>query len=114
MTTGRIAGETVVWLKRRREDLSKANLAEYKNARLDETFVMKDLKKYKRIPEFLHANKQVFGLYPKLVNAAAQTWFRVDGADKLTKEKEILRSFRKGRSLPGLINDAFRLARSWR
>jgi len=26
MTTGRIAGETVVWLKRRREELSKANL----------------------------------------------------------------------------------------
>ena len=64
--------------------------------------------------EFLHSNKHVFGLYPRLVSAAAQTWFRVDGADKLTKEKEILRSFRKGRSLPGLIGDAFKLARSWR
>lgn len=113
MTTGRIAGETVVWLKRRREEMSKANLAEYLR-RLETTFVMKDLKKYKKIPEFLHGNKQVFGLYPKLLNAAAQTWFRVDGADKLTKEKEILRSFRKGRSLPGLIGDAYKFARSWR
>jgi len=56
---------------------------------------MKDLKKYRKIPEFLHSNKHVFGLYPRLVSAAAQTWFRVDGADKLTKEKEILRSFRR-------------------
>jgi electron transfer flavoprotein-quinone oxidoreductase len=113
MTTGRIAGETVVWLKRRQEELSKANLAEYKR-RLDATFVIKDLKKYKKIPEFLHGNKQVFGLYPRLLTAAAQTWFRVDGADKLSKEKEILKSFRKGRSLPGLIGDAFKLARAWR
>ncbi|HTV32485.1 MAG TPA: FAD-dependent oxidoreductase [Methylocella sp.] len=113
MTTGRIAGETIVWLKRRRDEFSKANLMEYKR-RLEATFVMKDLKKYKKIPEFLHNNKQVFGLYPKLFNAAAQTWFRVDGADKRTKEKEILQSFRKGRSLPGLIGDAFKLARAWR
>ena len=113
MTTGRIAGETVVSLKRRRVELSKANLAEYKR-RLDATFVIKDLKKYKKIPEFLHSNKQVFGLYPRLLTSAAQTWFRVDGADKRSKEKEILKSFRKGRSLPGLIGDAFKLARAWR
>ena len=113
MTTGRIAGETIVWLKRRREEMSKANLAEYKR-RLDQTFVMKDLKKYKNIPGFLHSNKQVFGLYPRLLSAAAQTWLRVDGIDKLTKEKQILKSFRKGRTLRGLIGDAFKLARAWR
>lgn len=113
MTTGRIAAETAVWLKRRREEMSKANLGEYRR-RLDQTFVMKDLKKYKNIPEFLHGNKQVFNLYPKLLSAAAQTWLRVDGADKLTKEKEIFRSFREGRTLRGMIGDAFKLARAWR
>ncbi|WP_044559139.1 FAD-dependent oxidoreductase [Azospirillum sp. B4] len=113
MTTGRIAGETVVWLKRRREATSKENLAEYQR-RLNETFVMKDLKKYRRIPDFLHRNKQVFGLYPKLISAAAQTWFRVDGVDKRTKEKQIFKALRQGRTLPGLIGDAVKLARSWR
>ncbi|MEA1675917.1 FAD-dependent oxidoreductase [Nitrospirillum sp. BR 11163] len=113
MTTGRIAGETVVWLKRRREVATEANLAEYQR-RLEETFVMKDLKKYRRIPNFLHRNKQIFGVYPRLLSAAAQTWFRVDGVDKRAKEKQIFQSFRKGRSLPGLIGDAFKLARSWR
>lgn len=113
MTTGRLAGETIVWLKRRREEFSKANLAEYRR-RLEETFVMKDLKKYRKIPDFLHGNKHVFDLYPKLFSGAMQSWFRVDGKDKLTKEKEIMTSFRKGRSVLGLIGDAFKLARAWR
>ena len=30
MTSGRIAGETIVWLKRRREPCTAANLAEYR------------------------------------------------------------------------------------
>ncbi|MDR3463994.1 MAG: FAD-dependent oxidoreductase [Beijerinckiaceae bacterium] len=113
MTTGRIAGETVIALKHRGAAMSKANLAAYKRT-LDETFVMKDLKKYKRIPALLHRNKQLFGLYPRLLTAAAQTWFRVDGVDKRSKENAILRSFRKGRTLSGLIGDAFKLARAWR
>jgi electron transfer flavoprotein-quinone oxidoreductase len=113
MTTGRIAGETVVWLKRRKEEASRANLAEYRR-RLDQTFVMKDLKKYRTIPAFLHGTRQIFGLYPKLFSRAAQIWFRVDGTDKKSKEKEIMKSFRKGRTMPGLIGDAFKLVRAWR
>lgn len=114
MTTGRIAAETVTWLHRRREVASKANLAEYER-RLEATFVMKDLKKYRRIPELLHRNKQnFFGLYPRLISQAMQTWFRVDGVDKKAKEKEIFQSFRTGRTLLGMMGDAFRLARAWR
>lgn len=113
MTTGRIAGETIVRLKRLREAPTRQNLAEYKSW-LDDTFVMKDLKKYKDIPKFLHGNKQFFGLYPRLISQAAQNWFRVDGVDKQAKEKAILTSFRKGRTLTGLIGDAFKLARAWR
>jgi electron transfer flavoprotein-quinone oxidoreductase len=113
MTTGRIAGELVADLKERQAPCSKAELGQYRQ-RLEATFVMKDLKKYRGIPDFLHGNKQVFGLYPRLFNAAARNWFRVDGIDKRTKEKEILTAFRKGRTLPGLINDGLKLARAWR
>lgn len=113
MTTGRIAGEVIADLKERQVGFLKAELSQYRR-RLDETFVMKDLKKYKGIPGFLQSNKQVFGLYPRLFNAAARNWFRVDGTDKRTKEKEIIKTFRKGRTLPGLIHDGLRLARAWR
>jgi len=113
MTTGRIAAETVVWLKRRRDEMSKANLTEY-TRRLEQTFVMKDMKKYRKIPGYLHNNKHVFTLYPKLFTNAAQSWFRVDGVDKRSKEKEIMGSFRKSRSVLGLVGDAFKLAKAWR
>jgi len=114
MTTGLLAGQTIMRLHRRREEFSKENLAAYKKA-LDESYVMKDLKKYKNIPSFIHQNsKNLLGVYPRLLGQAAQSWFRVDGIDKRTKEKEILASFRKGRSLTGLIGDAFKFARAWR
>ena len=51
---------------------------------------------------------------PGLISKAAQTWLRVDGVDKISKEKEIVGAIRKGRKVSGLISDAFNLARAWR
>ncbi len=114
MTTGRVAAETVIALTRKREPMSAANLSDFAR-RLEETFVLKDLRKYKGIPALLHNNKRTFfGVYPQLVSQAMQTWFRVDGVDKVSKEKEIFRSFREARSVWGMIGDAFRLVRAWR
>lgn len=114
MTTGRLAAETAVRLKRMRLEFTKENLADY-TKRLKDSFVMKDMKKYRKIPSFLHSNAdRLFGIYPRLFARAAQTWFRVDGTDKLTKEKAILRDFRQTRTVRGLLGDAFKLARAWR
>ena len=114
MTTGRVAAETVIALTRKREEMSAANLADYAK-RLEQTFVMKDMRKYRGIPALLHGNKaNFFGTYPKLISDALQTWFRVDGIDKRAKEVAIFRSFRTSRTLWGLAGDAFKLARAWR
>ena len=114
MTTGRVAAETVIALTRKREEMSAANLADYAK-RLEQTFVMKDMRKYRGIPALLHGNKaNFFGTYPKLISEALQTWFRVDGIDKRAKEVAIFRSFRSSRTLWGMAGDAFKLARAWR
>ena len=114
MTTGRVAAETVVSLTRKREEMTAANLAAYEK-RLAQSFVMKDLKKYRGIPELLHKNKgNFFGTYPRLLSQAMQTWFRVDGIDKVSKEKAIFRNFRETRTLWGMMGDAFRVVRAWR
>jgi electron transfer flavoprotein-quinone oxidoreductase len=113
MTSGRIAGETIVWLKRRRDPTTAANLAEYRR-RLEESFVLKDMKKYRKIPDILHNNRQLLDLYPRMMSQAAQIWFRVDGQDKKTKEAQIMRTMRKQRGIGGLIGDAMKLARAWR
>ena len=89
MTSGRIAAETIIWLKRRGEECTARNLAKYRR-RLKQSFVLKDMKKYRKIPDTLHNNPALLGLYPRLLSKAAQTWLRVDGKDKRAKESEIL------------------------
>jgi electron transfer flavoprotein-quinone oxidoreductase len=94
--------------------MTAANLSLYKKM-LDDSFVMKDLKKYKDMPQLLHIQSQNFFLtYPQLVSKAMQNFVRVDGTPKVDKERGTLRSFVSTRSWSGLFGDAFRLARAWR
>jgi electron transfer flavoprotein-quinone oxidoreductase len=111
MTTGMLAAQTLVELKAAGKAFTAPNLAGYKS-RLDDSFVMKDLKKYRRMPDIFHKNKQFFTTYPELISKAAQKLIRVDGVDKKTKEKEIKQSFVASRSVFGLIGDAFRFWRA--
>jgi electron transfer flavoprotein-quinone oxidoreductase len=114
LTSGRIAAEAIFQVKSRREPMTKQNLALYKKM-LDETFVMKDLKKYKDMPALLHTQSQNFFLtYPNLVNKAMENFLRVDGTPKIEKEKSSIGDFLKQRSLTGIVGDAWRLARAWR
>lgn len=112
MTTGMHAADTLIELKNEGKEFSAANLKRYK-ARLDESFVMKDLKKYKNMPDVFHTNPQFFNDYPDLISQAARTMLTVDGVDKKTKEIEIRKSFRQRRSLFGLMGDAFKLWRAF-
>jgi electron transfer flavoprotein-quinone oxidoreductase len=113
MTTGRLAAETVIALKAAGKAPTAKHLKAYKDA-LDESFVMKDLKKYRDLPDVLHSSPQFFTSYPELLNRAAKTFFTVDGVDKKTKEREILGSFRAARRWSGLVGDAFKLLRGFR
>jgi len=114
MTSGRLAGEAIFQVKSRKDPMTKQNLALYKKL-LDDSFVMKDLKKYKDMPALLHTQAHNFFLdYPTLVSKAMENFLRVDGTPKIEKEKASVRAFREKRSLTGLVGDAWRLARAWR
>lgn len=113
MASGRMAAETIIELKAKGQPCTRANLAAYK-AKLDQSFIMKDLKKYRNLPTVAHGNKQFFGAYPDMLNAAAHSWFTVDSVDKATKEKQIMGNFIKNRSVFGLVGDALKLVRATR
>jgi len=113
MTTGRLAAETVIAAKAAGQELNAKTLRAYKQ-RLDESFVMKDLHKYRDLPKVLHTSRQFFTTYPALVSRAAKTLFTVDGVDKKTKERQILGSFKAERRWRGLVGDAFKLWRAFR
>ncbi|MCE1243033.1 FAD-dependent oxidoreductase [Oryzomicrobium sp.] len=111
MTTGMLAAQTVIELKAAGKACTAPNLSAYK-AKLDDSFVMKDLKKYRRAPAIFHKNPQFFTTYPELLSKAAQTLIRVDGVDKRTKERQIRQTFVARRSWWGLISDAFKFWRA--
>jgi len=113
MTTGRLAAETVIAAKRAGQAMTAKTLKAYKDA-LDESFVMKDLHKYRDLPNVLHTSPQFFTTYPALVNHAAKTMFTVDGVDTTTEERELFASFKSARRWRGLVGDAFRLWRAFR
>ena len=114
MTSGRLAAEAIFQIKSRRDPMTKENLSLYKKM-LDESFVMKDLKKYKDMPALLHAKSQNYFLtYPQLVSKAMENFLRVDGTPKIEKEKATIAAFVKERRWTGLFGDAWKLARAWR
>ena len=114
MTSGRLAGEAIFQIKSRRDKMTAQNLSLYKKM-LEDSFVLKDLKKYKDMPELLHTQAQnLFLTYPQLVSKAMENFVRVDGKPKIDKEKDTFSRFRKARGTFGLLGDAVRIARAWR
>lgn len=112
MTSGRLAAETIIRLREQSLPLNEKNLARYRAA-LDDSFVIKDLKKYRNLPSVFHRNPQFLNTYPALFNQAAHTMLKVDGIDKKSKEREIRRNFAGKRSLFGLVGDAYKMWRAF-
>lgn len=113
MTTGRLAAETILELAGAGKPMTAKNLAAFRD-RLDASFVMKDMKKYRDVPNVLHHNRHFLTAYPELLSEAARKMLTVDGIDKRTKEKEITRSILKRRSIWGLIRDGVNVFRALR
>ena len=114
MTSGRIAAEAIFQVKSRRETMTAENLALYEKM-INESFVIKDLKKYKDMPALLHTQSQnLFLTYPQLVSTAMENFLRVDGTPKVDKEKATMRAMKTKRGWMGLMGDAVRVARAWR
>jgi electron transfer flavoprotein-quinone oxidoreductase len=109
MTSGTLAGNTAIEAKKR-NDFSSRTLVSYRE-RLEESFVMKDLRKYKDVPKLFSANQQFFTLYPEVANELAYMWHVVDDETKETHLKEMKSTLFKRRSRLNLLKDAYHL---WR
>jgi len=109
MTSGILAGETVIEAKKK-GDFSSNTLSNYRQ-RLEESFVLKDLKKYREIPKFFASNPHFFTTYPEAINELAYMWHVVDDGLKQDHVKEMKSRLFKQRSRLGLIRDAYHI---WR
>lgn len=78
VASGQIAAEAVVEAKKA-GDFSAKGLEGYQR-RLEESFVMKDLRTYKRAPEFIEHTGRIFNGYPQLVEKIFFDMFSINGA----------------------------------
>lgn len=113
MTSGRFAAETILEARKQGLPMSADTLSLYKR-KLDDSFVMKDLRKYRHVPHVAHENRHFFTAYPDLLTAAAHEFLMVDNVDKVSKQKAIMRRFVTKRGLFGLVGDAFKLVKAFR
>ncbi len=110
ITSGRLAAETVLEAKKK-NDFSAQSLSLYQQ-KLEESFVMKDLKKYKDAHHFFDVNSHFLTLYPQLANYVAKELMTVDSVPKQEKQKAIMKTVTSKRSLLQLGMDMFRVWRT--
>ncbi len=104
MESGRLAGEVAVEAKAKK-DFSKASLSAYAD-RMSDSFVMKDLKKFRKLSRTLEHNPQLFEKYPRIMEEFVRDMFTVDGEPKNKKQARLLKRLLKEESIFGFIKTA--------
>lgn len=110
MVSGKLAAETIVQA-RGVDDFSAGSLQAYTQA-LQDSFVFKDLKKYKQFPNFLQKHKEIFTVLPSLSAMAARDMLTVDGETKKSKQSRIWKTIRHRMSVLKLLRLMFDAWRS--
>ncbi len=108
MMSGKLAAETAISALEK-EDYSENMLSLYRK-KLDESFVMKDLKTYKDVMGTLEKNSKTFlGFYPQKINEFFNQFTTVDSVPKKIKYRQFIGNVLKQRSL-ALAADGIKLA----
>jgi electron transfer flavoprotein-quinone oxidoreductase len=101
MASGKMAAEAIIEAFKLK-DFSQRGLKGYGD-RLAESFVIKDLRKYRRLGYFLYRRKEIFTQLPQLASFGAREIITVNGVSKKDKEKSILRKINKNMSIPRIL-----------
>jgi len=110
LMSGKFAAETAV-MALEKNDFSANTLSLYQK-KLEESFVMKDLKSYKNVMPFAEKNSSILmGYYPKKVNEFFNQFISVDGIPKKQKYKSFIGNAFKERSIFKMISDLTGFAR---
>lgn len=91
-------------------DYSALSLSRYRQ-RLEKSFVLQDLKRYRHAPAFLN-NERLQNLYPELFCQTAENVFRTNGAPRPKLGRVIYESLRAKVSLRTMLRDGWQAARA--
>lgn len=110
MTSGRFAAETII-LSKKSEDFSERSLSLYPEL-LKNSYVIKDLKKYKNASTTMEDNPVFFNHYIPAANKSMSDMFTINGVSKSEKQKLIYKNMSKGRSFFGMASDGIKIWRA--
>ncbi|HEY5974426.1 MAG TPA: FAD-dependent oxidoreductase, partial [Geobacteraceae bacterium] len=102
--SGVLAGRAVV-AAHEAGDLSRKGLEVYRRL-MNDSYVIKDLKMYRKAPHMLH-NDRIYNEYPELLCSFMEYIYRIEGAPKENLTKLFLKSAREKVGLANLAADAF-------
>ena len=105
MTSGRIAGEVAAQAITS-GDLSDHAMSVYET-RIRDSFVIKDLYKYRKTTRFFEDNPHFFKVYPKIMSNAARMFFTADETPKKDRLKEIMKMVFENRTKASIVKDMF-------
>jgi electron transfer flavoprotein-quinone oxidoreductase len=100
--SGVLAGKAVA-AAHQSGDFSRRGLEEYRRL-LNDSYVIKDLKLYRKAPHMLH-NDRIYKEYPELVTSFMEYIYRIDGAPKENLSRLFLKSAREKVGLKNLALD---------
>jgi electron transfer flavoprotein-quinone oxidoreductase len=109
MISGKFAGQTALDAKKAGA-YSKEQLAGYLSY-LESSFVLMDLKKFRRVPHYIATHKQFLTLYPELMNSVLYKFLEVDGRPKEEHLKEIKHELYSKRGRLGILRDLYGIYR---
>ncbi|MHC1725708.1 MAG: FAD-dependent oxidoreductase [Syntrophobacteraceae bacterium] len=101
MASGRYAAETILEALKS-GDFSARGLQGYVR-RMQDSFVLKDLKKYRRFPAFMETHAELFTTLPATARFAVREMLTVNGIPKKTKQGRIWKEIKNRLSLLKLL-----------
>jgi len=105
-----LAGEVAVEAHRQ-GDFSSDFLAHYHH-KVEKSFILQDLKKFRRLTDFLNENPRFVTIYTDFLNEALGRYLAAPGVPMREVQREIIKSLHKRRSWPGVVRDLFSFARA--
>lgn len=110
MISGKLAGETAV-VAINKNDFSANTLSLYQK-KLENSFIIKDLKSYKDVMDIVHNRVESFlGYYPKKIAGFFRMFTSVDSIPKRQKFRGFVKSIFTDRSISELFKDAIAFIR---
>jgi electron transfer flavoprotein-quinone oxidoreductase len=112
MASGVYAAEAVIDAKEK-GDFSDATLSQYRQ-KLEDSFVLKDLKKFQKFSGFLNDNPHLLRDYPDIFVKLLEDYFRISEKSKAQIEKEVINKFKKEVGIFSFAKDMFKMWRAMR